>query len=307
MKKGPARWFQSVPFSPSLQGQCNFHAPITFLINTELFNNEPAKAPAMPSTKVYLLPLFVLVCLALSCTKNDTVQNPASTLTYGDSVFYVTDQSSDLLVRPVHTTDGNYSSFPEGLELDPSTGVINVTRSEAGMRYRITFRSAQGDTSNAFVVISGINFPDKYYRLANADSVAFPVYNADASRAIPPGIFDEDRIANNSGCAMRTNNGQINLKESIRNGLFGSTPKNDTRKDFEVKYRLDDKSGKALNKIKILLYYYDTMADVPADLQQTVREHQAMTFQPDNTPVLNMPIASIAAKPRPPCIIVIGH
>jgi hypothetical protein len=262
----------------------------------------------MSSSRIFLFPLFILFCVAVSCKKADTVMDGSvSGLSYGDSIFYVSGQSTDLQVGPIHPAAGSYSSFPEGLELDPSSGVINVTRSEAGMRYRISFKSTAGDTSNAYVVISGINFPDKYYRLANADSIAFPVYNADPSRPVPAGIFDEDKIANSSGCAMRTNNGQINLKESIRNGLFGSTPKNDTRKDFEVKYRLDDKSGKALNKIKILLYYYDSMADVPQDLQQTVREHQAMTFQPDNTPIVNMPIASIAAKPRPPCIIVIGH
>lgn len=249
----------------------------------------------------------MVFCLAVSCNKNETLTTESAALSYGDSVFYVSEQSSDQLVSPVRPVTGSYSAFPDGLEINPSTGVINVSKSEAGMRYRISFKNASGDSSHAFVVISGINFPDKYYRLANADSVAFPVYNADPSRPMPAGIFDEDKVANNSGCAMRTNNGQINLKESIRNGLFGSTPKNDTRKDFEVKYRLDDRSGKALNKIKILLYYYDSMADVPTDLQQTVREHQAMTFQPDNTPILNMPIASIAAKPRPPCIIVIGH
>ena len=261
----------------------------------------------MSFNRIHLFALFILACLSISCHKKDTVQVDKGHLSYGESVFYVSHQSSDLLVGPVHTATGTYSAFPEGLELDRSTGVINVSRSEAGMRYRISFQGAQGDTSNAFVVISGINFPDKYYRLSDADSVAFPVYNADPSRPMPAGIFDEDKVANNSGCAMRTNNGQINLKESVRNGLFGSTPKNDTRKDFEVKYRLDDKSGKALNKIKILLYYYDTMSDVPADLQQTVREHQAMTFQPDNTPIISTPIASIAGKPRPPCIIVIGH
>jgi hypothetical protein len=264
----------------------------------------------MYSIENFLFAAAVLAFALVACDKNDandTTATPGTQLSYGDSVFYVKEQSSDFLVSPVRTASGTYTAFPEGLEINPSTGVINVSQSEAGMRYRITFRSVQGDTSNAFVVISGINFPDKYYRLADADSIAFPVYNADPSRAVPSGIFDEDKVANNSGCAMRTNNGQINLKESIRNGLFGSTPKNDTRKDFEVKYRLDDRSGKAQNKIKILLYYYDTMADVPADLQQTVRDHLAMTLQPDNTPMLNAPIATRTAKPRPPCIIVIGH
>ncbi|HEV7620776.1 MAG TPA: hypothetical protein VGO09_03535 [Flavisolibacter sp.] len=257
----------------------------------------------MNSIKSYLA--IYLVFAIISCKKSETIQNKPYQLSYGDSVFYISNQPQDILASPVNGLPGTFTAFPDGLVIDPASGVINISQSEAGMKYRVTYKGSSGDSSNAFVVVSGINFPDKFYYIQSSDTLAFPVYNADPNKILPSGSFDDDRVANNSGCAMKTTNGQINLTESIRNGLFGSTPKNDTRKDFDVKYRLDDKSGKASNKIKILIYYYDHMSDVPTTLVQTVQDHQAMTFQPNNVP-LSLSLVK-TAKPRPPCIVIIGH
>jgi hypothetical protein len=272
-----------------------------FVVN-HLMNN-------MTSAKIPLI-LLIVVLFAGSCNKSDNNitnnQTPPFKISYGDSIFYVRDQSTDYLVSPVNSKPGIFSSFPDGLNIDQTTGAINVSKSEAGMRYRVNFKSTNGDSSTTYIVISGINFPDKYYLLANADSIAFPVYNADPSLPIPSGSFDEDKTANNSGCAMKTNNGQINLTESLRNGLFGKDPQNNTKKGFDVLYRLNDKSGNSLNKISILIYYFNTMNDVTPDLAQTVIDHQIMTLQPNHAPIANGLIKA-ASKPRPPCIVIIGH
>jgi hypothetical protein len=244
--------------------------------------------------------------MAFSCKKSDVSEGATNQLSYGDTTFYIQNLPNDVLVSPVNAKTGTFSSFPEGLVIDQATGVINVSQSETGIKYRINFKGQSGDSLTTYVVISGINFPDHYYHIESADTMAFPVYNADPANAIPTGSFDDDHVANNSGCAMKTDDGKINLAESIRNGLFGDTPKNDTRKDFEVKYRLDDRSGNAQNKIKILIYYYDHISDVPQSLQQTVQDHQAMTILPNNTTISSANVAA-SAKPRPPCIVVIGH
>jgi hypothetical protein len=251
---------------------------------------------------------FLCFAALLSCNKNNEAK-PVDTnykLSYGDSIFYVNSQPANI-INPVNAPQGTYYSIPKGLEIDPNTGSINVSSSEAGLRYKVTFTSTTGYSTSSFIVISGIDFPDKYYHLTENDSIAFPVYNASSANAIPAGSFDDDYSANSSGCAMKTTNGQINLTESIRRGLFGSTPKNDTRKDFEIKYRINDKSGNALNKIKVLLYYYDKASDVPADLKQTILDHQSVTFHPDNTPLTGVVGSITTAKPRPPCIVIIAH
>ena len=254
----------------------------------------------------YTLISFFLIYGLCACKKVASNGSSRYQLAYADSVFYISDQPTDITVAPLDPKQGSYFSFPDGLELDSHTGLINVSKSEAGLRYRIDFKGVNGDLSSTYLVISGINFPDHYYRLENADSVAFPVYNADPAKPLPNAQFDEDKVVSGSGCSIKTDNGQINLSQSIKNGLFGKNPQTNTRKDFELKYRLGDKSGKALNKIKVLIYYYEHPADVPADLTQTVQEHQAMTIKPDNTTVVTGAV-SLAAKPRPPCIVIIAH
>jgi hypothetical protein len=260
----------------------------------------------MNSTRLILVISLLTGIITFSCKKSDVSQSASSQLSYGDSIFYIQNQTNDVIVSPVNPKTGIYSSFPQGLVIEPTTGVINVSQSESGIKYRINFQGQSGDSSTTYVIISGINFPDHYYRIESADTMALPVYNANPANVIPTGSFDDDHVANNSGCAIKTDDGKIDLAESIRNGLFGDTPKNNTRKDFEVKYRLDDRSGKAQNKIKIQIYYYDRMSDVPQSLQQTVQDHQAMTILPNNSTISSGTIAA-SAKPRPPCIVVIGH
>jgi len=57
---------------------------------------------------------------------------------YADSVLYLKNQSNDYIVLPVGASAGTFSAFPEGIEIDDNTGAINVTKSETGLRYRIT-------------------------------------------------------------------------------------------------------------------------------------------------------------------------
>src|SRR5947209_143499 len=124
--------------------------------------------------------LLSVVLLAFSaCTKQPSSSNTGYRLSYGDSTFYIGNQQGDVLAAPLNARPGTFSAFPDGLAIDQATGVINISQSEAGMKYRISFKGSNGDSSNAYVVISGINFPDKYYHIERADTVAFPVYNAD--------------------------------------------------------------------------------------------------------------------------------
>ncbi|MBM3415193.1 MAG: hypothetical protein FJY20_01845 [Bacteroidetes bacterium] len=139
---------------------------------------------------------------------------------------------------PVKQSPGTYSGFPEGIEINEATGAINVSKSETGLRYRITHISAKGDTSQTIVVLSGITYTDHFYILAQGDSVAHPVYNANSGRVLPlnGSSFDEGNLANGGGCAVRTDNGKINLAESIRKGVFGANPQNDDKKEFEIRW-----------------------------------------------------------------------
>ncbi len=260
---------------------------------------------------------FFLVFLStfyLSCNPD---VDPAGTykLSYGDSILYLRPQSDDYIVYPTQVREGTYTGFPEGIEIDDNTGAINVTDSETGLRYRITHTAPDGTQTSTLVVLSGITYTDKFYNLSQHDTIAFPVYNALESRILPVAgsVFDEGGLANGSGCDVGTVNGKINLAQSVRNGLFGSTPANDSRKDIDIIYRLNDGSGKAINKLRVRLYYYTSMATVAPDLLETLRDREELgVFLRNNVSPANAGNGTSArtlreAKPRPPCVIIVGQ
>lgn len=269
----------------------------------------------MKKSSLLLAPVaLLLVIFASSCTKpavDDGTTDPAAyKLSYGDSILYLKPGGNNIIYPTTHR-DGIYTGFPEGIEIDDYTGAINLENSETGLRYRITHISPKGDTTTTMVVLSGITFKDHFYHLSAGDSIALPIYNANDVRALPltGSSFDEGNVANGGGCSVRTDNGKINLTETIRNGVFGFPPRNDAQETFEIKYRINDNSGKSLNKLKVLLYWYNTMADVPQYVWDILNERTAQgVFLRNNILAPGEGVLTgRPAKPRPPCVIIIAN
>lgn len=258
---------------------------------------------------------IVLAILALSSCKKgageDTAQTPAAaySFSYPDSILYIRESASDYVVLPSKAASGIYTAYPEGIEIDNKTGAINVSKSETGLRYRIYFTNDKGETFTTKVVISGINYTDKYYYLKNNDTIVPPVYNADPARSLPlnGSIFDEGSLAKSSGCALGTVNGQINIAASIRDGMFGNPAQYGATTEVETKYRLNDNSNKAQNGLKVKFYYYEKASDVPQYLLDLLQDRQNMFFRINNSVTLSEMSRVTAARPRPPCIIVIAR
>ncbi|MFN8289587.1 MAG: hypothetical protein U0U70_04990 [Chitinophagaceae bacterium] len=246
----------------------------------------------------------------LSChpagSGGDTNPPGPYTLSYGDSIIYLRPSTGDYIVNPTSRRDGVYTGFPDGIEIDASTGAINVSKSETGLRYRITHTAPDGKKTETTVVLSGITFKDRFYILSQSDSLALPVYNASEIRVLPlsGSSFDEGNNANSGGCSVRTDNGIINLAQCVRNGVFGNTPQNDSRRDFDIAYRINDGSGKSLNKLRVRIYYYTSMADVAPDLLQTLSDRQSagVFLRGSSAEAVQQ-----TAKPRPPCVIIVDH
>ncbi len=267
------------------------------------------KHPFMGSRAIHaLLVILVSISALISCNKPADGTSSPYQLSYGDSILYLK-ASGNNIIYPTEQRAGTYSGFPEGIEIDDNTGAIRLDNSETGLRYRITHTDPDGKTTSTMVVISGITFTDHFFRLSQGDSIANPVYNASTARVLPVSgsNFDEGNVANGGGCAVKTDNGKINLSESIRNGVFGSNPANDDQKEFEIKYRVNDGSGKSLNKLKVLLYWYNTMNDVPQYLWDILnaRSSQGVFLRGNSTN--NTEIIEQVARPRPPCIIIIAN
>ena len=274
---------------------------------------------------------LVLLITIFSCKKTNsgggTNPPPPSgyQLTYGDSVFYLNNQASDYIIMPEQTRAGQYIGFPEGIDLDPNTGEINISKSETGLRYRITFiPDGSSDSFSTAIVISGINFLDGFYKLTTADSVLKPIYNANFNSAIPGvnngSAFDVGSGCNSAGCNVNIALGSINLAQTVRNGVFGATPSNNDRHEFDLNYKINDKSGKALNTIRVKLYYFDSINDVTQEVYDIISSREGALFgvQPKAIPFASFTstnninnqttvLGKAVPKPRPPCIFILGR
>ena len=273
-------------------------------------------------TKHLLIIALAFTALA-ACRKNGNGNDPGSnySLSYGDSIIYLNPGSAERIITPITPMAGKYEGFPEGIELDEQTGAINVSKSETGLRYRISFTPDGGSkTYTTTLLLAGVNYLDAFYFLSKNDTISKAVYNGDVAKAVPVSsgktVFDIDLGCNNEGIAINTETGNINLMQTIRNGFFGRHPDNDSRQEFELKYKIDDKSQQARQSVKIKLYYYNTMADVPEKYFQLLKEREgtilwANTTHNDPTGEIISGIAGVSgvqrAKPRPPCIFIIGR
>ncbi|MFM9911395.1 MAG: hypothetical protein ACKVOW_18815 [Chitinophagaceae bacterium] len=279
----------------------------------------------MDKLKSILIFSFSAAIFLISCSKNtnDPINpNTPYTLSYGDSIFYLRNQPGDYIIFPADfKPGGRYTGFPEGIEINEQTGAINISKSETGLRYKISYTDSTTGliTTTTTLLISGINYFDKIYNLSSGDTLAMPVYNATSSNAVPAhSVFDEGKGCNGVGVAVDLDKAVINLAQTIRNGVFGTIPANDSKKEVELKYRVNDGSNKTLNALKVKLYYFKTANDITPDLIQLLKDREGTVFgSPSVLKPFDGQITSFGsqgpsgihavAKPRPPCIFIVGR
>jgi hypothetical protein len=241
---------------------------------------------------------------------------------YGDSIVYLKPTSGgDYFVNPTnnHGVEGTYLSWPEGLKINRSTGAIDLSQSETGVRYNIAFiKKGTTDTCVSQLIVGGLTYMDGIYVLDQHDTLAKPIFNANpfaspvcdnsGDNDYPDNngngnnkcAFDNDspgKRANDQKLRVRTISGIINLKRSVEDGLFGKKPKNGDAKRVQIKYSLNDASQKASQKIAVQVIYYDRLSDVPTSLKQEVTRKRNDLF---NYHIVN-------GRPRPPLLIIAGY
>lgn len=271
----------------------------------------------MTKMKRHILYWLLALLPILACKKNNTGSTPpVRTPDYGDSVFYPRGGNTDYTISPLHPGTGQYFGFPDGIIIDKNTGVINISKSETGLRYRISFLpDGSADTVSTMITISGINYLDGFYLLSGDDSILHPIYNGLPATVLPGigtgSLFDEGALCNNSGCIVNTANGDINLAATVRSQVFGNIPANNARQEFQLNYRLQDQSGNASNSLRVKIYYFDTMADVTNEAFDilTARQGTVIGVPPHNVPAV-IPAGNGSkqpSRPRPPCIFIVGR
>ena len=270
----------------------------------------------------FIVLMLGCVLLLTECGKSkcDCVPPPTSSskkLSYGDSVFYL--RAQEYTIKPLISKAGTYKAFPNNLLIDSTTGVITVKviglgdESQTGLRYKITFKpTGSGQSDSTFIVLSGINYLDRIYNLSKNETVIRPIYNADITKQLPPGTYG---IQADNRIEINTQNGEINILECLRKGLFDLPSKTGEWEEVTISYKSNDGSNSEVNHIDIALYYYKTVSDIPSNVTNLMRAHQAqvlgipqqaipLTSAPiDN----NLPDNVSYSKPRPPCVIIVGN
>ena len=273
--------------------------------------------------KIFIVILAFAAVLFFGCKKDKSSPKPSPAGTggsnknsiYSDSVFFVGPDNS--IVKPVITQSGTYSAIPDGLAIDEHTGQIEPNKSETGLKYKVTFTPDSGVPQTSIIIISGINYEDKIYNLSAGDSIAAPIYNADANLNLPgangSSSFDESGGCKDAGIAVDKVNAEINLASTVRNqGIdTGAT------RQVKLAYRISDASGKALNGLELKIYFYRTVSEIPQYLTDLIAERKTIIFNANAVTAINQAhtpvLASLAtsakrpARPRPPCIIVVSR
>ena len=285
----------------------------------------------MTFQRFHTILFFIFTLAFFACSKSNqsgsSTPGPGATpdnLDYGDTVFYLSTQNQDYIVYPKKLESGRYSAYPEGIDLDQNTGAINVSKSETGLKYHVSFIPAgRQDSASINIIISGINFLDGFYKLTTADSIAHPLYNTNAKNQMP-GVgngsqFDQGGSCNNNGCTVDVSNGQINLAQTVRNGVFGAVPANNDRHEFDLNYSLNDNSHNAQNKIRIKLYYFETMNDVTQEVYDIISSREGTIIDSyfpmlasfpvtaSNSRTSTLGVSTKSASPRPPCIFIVSR
>jgi hypothetical protein len=288
----------------------------------------------------FLLISGLLLLGACQKTGNSDDNNPdpsANRLSYGDTLFFNHNLTTDKLITVVSTPSATvkYKAIPGGLLLDSVTGRINLSKSESGIRYKVFAVNAAGIAIDSVkLVISGIDYADGIYNI-NATPIAydtaFPIYNARPELLLPCNDDDDDDDDDDSTCVfdetdldndgnddiagiiqdkllVNTKTGTLDLEASFRAGLFGSSqPANGTLKEFVMYYRLNDASSRALQKINLKIYYYQTENDIPLLLKNelNIRGTQVQNI---NARLINSAEFATYERPkRPPILIIVGR
>lgn len=270
-----------------------------------------------------------------SSTQSNVGISPCDQFAYSDTIFYPAELPDDYIIHLNTPLSGSFGTYPDGLEMNPLNGDIDITESETGLKYLIWYVPAgTHDTCKKFLTVAGINFTDSIYTLKNNPGIATPMYNA--TPLLPTdcngdcefddghddddgdGFADEPPLGQEvipQGISMNKGSGSINLRQSIKNGALGPNPTAGAVKDFVLNYRISDRSAKALNNTTLRIYYYKNQSQIPAKLKRdlAVKKQQILLNNVTDPAQVSYTVNTAATakhgagevKCRPPYIIVV--
>ena len=226
------------------------------------------------------------------------------------SVFRPTDPSASFFITPTfegEVPEGRFTVEPEGLDIDTQTGVININTSEAGVQYYIRFASTDGSIAcETSIVIGGIDYLDRVYVLDSDEFEAVPIVDGiNEEVRSEKGFFDEAALfglelgegqpsAASRGLAIDSVTGVIDLRKTIDNfRKEGVDLTQEFTREFEIFYTLEQQPT-FLNSLKVQIFYYETVSDIPPELIALLKEKQ------------RYPINGREERKRPSYLVIAG-
>jgi hypothetical protein len=226
---------------------------------------------------------------------------------YGDTIIYP---------HPVNNPGpGKYLSWPVGMVLDSTTGAIDVTASQTGMKYIMGFvKSGTSDTCLAYLTIGGAAYADSVYVLSEGEDYAVPYFEANPNdltlcQTSNACKFDVTGSAAAQHVVVNKSTGAINLEQTLNGppglggllgGAFGILPVNGQTITTTIYYKIgDDPSNNALQNISVQLVYYDQPSLINGGLLGTVLNRL------DELTSGN--VISTTSNPRPPLVVIVRH
>ena len=202
---------------------------------------------------------------------------------YGDSVLFVrTGTSGDQYAYPVNSNGlkGTYLSWPNGLDLDAHTGVINLTTSKTGQRFSIGFVYENSkDTCMSHLVIGGASYADSIYLLSASHKSALPYFNANPNTPNPCAsnlgtgcLFDYTYSARLQGIVVDPKMGFIDLEKTMSHNPFGLLPKDGATVLTTIHYQLNDQSNGTPEQMQIKLMYYYSRSNIPGSIISLIQK-----------------------------------
>ena len=142
---------------------------------------------------------------------------------YGDTIVYPQPTNgSDYIVNPVNNPGpGKYLSWPVGMILDSTTGAIDVTASQTGMKYIMGFvASGTTDTCLSYLTIGGAAYADSVYVLSENEDYAVPYFEANPNdltlcQTSNACSFDVTGSAAAQHVVVDKSTGAINLEQTL--------------------------------------------------------------------------------------------
>lgn len=286
-------------------------------------NMNPGGLRTAPHDSTYNPPVVLIDTLSIGTPPSNTTpppQQPAaqnscpSLPIYGDTIIYPqpTNGNSDYIVNPVNNPGpGKYLSWPQGMVLDSTTGAIDVTASETGLRYIIGFvASGTNDTCLSYLTIGGAAYADSVYVLSDGEDYAVPYFEANPNdltlcQTSNACQFDVTGSAAKQHVVVNTSTGAINLAKTLNGtgllgGAFGILPVNGQTITTTIYYKIsDDPSNNALQHISVQLVYYDQRSLINGGLLGLV------VTKLDNLVSGNE--ISTTTNPRPPLVVIVRH